>query len=146
MIDYQDLPASKRPAILKTGLWRYSRHPNYFGEILCWLGIYIIACSGNSFKTGGAFTIYSPFVITFLLNYVTGVNIMEKGKSKSKDYRIYMKETSCMVPWLPNPINEKNRTNILDQIEKEIKSDAKKDTLKSKNGIFYWLKFYLLIE
>jgi steroid 5-alpha reductase family enzyme len=126
MIDYQDLPASKRPAILKTGLWRYSRHPNYFGEILCWLGIYIIACSGNSAKTGGALTIYSPLVIILLLNYVTGVPLMEQGKMKSKDYRIYMKETNSIVPWLPSPIEDKDRTSLMDQIEKEIKTEAKK--------------------
>lgn len=114
MIDYEDLVPSKRPSILKTGLWKYSRHPNYFGEIICWLGIYIIACSGNSLKTGGALTIYSPLVITLLINYVTGVPLMENGKMKSKDYRIYMKETSCIVPWLPTPIEEKNRTNMLD--------------------------------
>ena len=105
---------SKRPSILKTGLWKYSRHPNYFGEIICWLGIYIVACSGNSLKTGGALTIYSPIVIALLVNYVTGVPLMEKGKMKSKDYRIYMKETSCVVPWLSTPVEEKNRTNMMD--------------------------------
>lgn len=146
MIDYQDLVPSKRPAVLKTGLWRYSRHPNYFGEILCWLGIYIIACSGNSAKTGGALTFYSPLVITFLLNNVTGVPLMEQSKMKSKDYRIYIKETNSIIPWLPCPVEDKDRKNLMDQIEKEIKKEAKRDTQKAKTGIFYWLKFYLLIE
>ena len=114
LIDHQDLPQSKRPSLLKTGLWRYSRHPNYFGEILCWWGIYIIACSGNSLQTGGALTIYSPVLITVLLLGVTGVPCMEKGKAKSKEYRLYMQETSCVLPWPSSPTPEKERPKVLE--------------------------------
>lgn len=92
---------------------------------MCWWGIYIIACSGNSLETGGALTIYSPVLITALLVFVTGVPCMERGKVKSKEYRVYMKETSCLIPWMSTPVPKEDKQKILEQIESEIKADAK---------------------
>ena len=74
--NFRDDPENKGK-ILKTGLWRYTRHPNYFGETFLWWGIYIIACSGTSLKYGGHQTIYSSLVNTFLLYFVSGVRMLE---------------------------------------------------------------------
>lgn len=58
------------------GLWRYSRHPNYFGEALFWWGIAIMGYS----LPGGIYKVYSATFITFLLRYVSGVRMLEKYK------------------------------------------------------------------
>jgi steroid 5-alpha reductase family enzyme len=57
-----------------TGLWKYSRHPNYFGEALLWWGLYLITCGVKH----GLFTFFSPLIITLLLRYVSGVPLLEK--------------------------------------------------------------------
>lgn len=90
LLDHKDNPAMKGK-LLKTGLWRYSRHPNYFGEIMCWWGIYFMACSGKSLEAGGHKTIYAPLLITFLMIFVSGVRMMETKKMMdSVEFRIYM--------------------------------------------------------
>lgn len=126
MLDHNDNPKNKG-TLLKKGMWRYSRHPNYFGEILCWWGMYIVACSGNSGKNGGAYTIYAPLLITYLLNCVSGVPMLEKrSKMKSKEFRLYMAETNRLIPWFYKTIDSKEeRTKLLDKFEKEIKEEVK---------------------
>jgi len=72
--------------IIMTGLWRYSRHPNYFGEVTLWWGIYLIALSGG---TGWA-TIIGPLTITFLILRVSGIPMLEKkydGNTEFEEYR-----------------------------------------------------------
>jgi steroid 5-alpha reductase family enzyme len=64
---------SKKGTLIKTGLWRYTRHPNYFGEALSWWGIYIIACGAPE----GYWTFWSALFITLLLRYVSGVRMLE---------------------------------------------------------------------
>jgi len=56
------------------GLWRYTRHPNYFGEAMCWWGIYLIACN---LGTVGQLTIFSAITITYLVRYISGVEMLE---------------------------------------------------------------------
>ena len=70
---------------LTEGLWRYSRHPNYFGEAVFWWGIFIVACSFEK----GWFTFYSPLIITLLLRYVSGVPILEKEFEKRPGFKEY---------------------------------------------------------
>jgi steroid 5-alpha reductase family enzyme len=76
--------------ILKTGVWRYSRHPNYFGEALLWWGIYIIACSVNPIDAGfipyGFITLFSPLVMHLLLRYVSGVPFLERKYMLRADF------------------------------------------------------------
>jgi steroid 5-alpha reductase family enzyme len=69
---------SSRGRFCKTGLWRFSRHPNYFGEIIMWWGIFSIACS---IQWGWA-TIYAPAITTLVVRYVTGVSMLEEKWEK----------------------------------------------------------------
>lgn len=85
-----------KDTIMKTGLWRYTRHPNYFGESSMWWGIAFIAFSA----TGNALVFLSPFLITFLLLYVSGIPMLEKKWAGNLEWEIYKAKTS---PFLPLP-------------------------------------------
>ena len=65
---------SKKGTIITTGVWRYSRHPNYFGEALLWWGVYLVACG----QRGGVWTFYSALIITILVRWVSGARLLEK--------------------------------------------------------------------
>lgn len=84
---------------IENGLWKYSRHPNYFGEILVWIGIYIYCLNGINWVYG----LISPLFIAFILLYVSGVPILEKrNDEKFKDnaeYWKYKRKTSLLIPW-----------------------------------------------
>ena len=82
--------------IMNQGVWRYTRHPNYFGDSAQWWGFYLIAASA-----GGWWTIFSPILITFLLVRVSGAALLEKSMSKKPGYRQYMASTSGFIPWFP---------------------------------------------
>lgn len=81
--------------LLMTGLWRYSRHPNYFGEAVQWWGLYVIAIG----TPGGWLTVYGPVIITFLLRFVSGVPLIEKRYAGRKDFEEYKKRTNAFIPW-----------------------------------------------
>lgn len=81
--------------VLQSGLWHYSRHPNYFGEIVMWWSIYLIALS---VPLGWA-TIIAPATITFLLLCVTGVPLLENAMANNPEYQVYKKKTSMIIPW-----------------------------------------------
>jgi steroid 5-alpha reductase family enzyme len=84
--------------VMNRGLWRYTRHPNYFGESLMWWGIYLIALSAP----GTLWTIVSPVTITFLLLKVSGVTLLERTIVESRPgYREYQERTSAFIPWFP---------------------------------------------
>lgn len=89
-------PANKGK-IIKTGLWRYSRHPNYFGEAVMWWGIFII---GLNVKSGWA-GIISPLTITLLLTRVSGVPLLEKKYAGNPEYEAYKAVTSAFFPLPP---------------------------------------------
>lgn len=82
--------------VCKSGLWRYSRHPNYFFEGVIWLGFYLFAC-GSEY---GWASVHAPAIIIFLLLKVTGIPPTEKAAlaRKGEAYRIYQKETSAFIP------------------------------------------------
>jgi len=82
---------------IKSGLWRYSRHPNYFGEAVLWWGIYVIALN---LKYGWA-TFFAPAFITFLLRFVSGVPFPEKKYKSNPEWQQYCKETNVFCLW-PN--------------------------------------------
>jgi steroid 5-alpha reductase family enzyme len=86
---------TKRGEIMMHGLWRYSRHPNYFGEVLMWWGIFIIACN----VPYGWISIISPITISYILLFVSGIPLAEKQLKGLKDFAEYEKRTSIFVPW-----------------------------------------------
>ena len=89
---------ANRGRVMRYKLWRYSRHPNYFGESTMWWGIYIISCSVQY----GLFTIVSPLLITYTLLKITGVSLMEETMFKgNQEYAEYKRTTSSFVPWFP---------------------------------------------
>ena len=86
-----------RGKILQTGLWRYTRHPNYFGEVVQWWGIWLIAVG----VPGGWFGIAGPLAITFLILKVSGIPMLEKKMAANSDFAEYKRRTSVLVPWIP---------------------------------------------
>jgi steroid 5-alpha reductase family enzyme len=94
--NFKSNPANKGK-VLDTGVWRYSRHPNYFGDAFQWWGFYLLALS-----TGAWWTVFSPIIMTLLLLKVSGVALLEKSLKETKpQYREYMEATSAFVPWFP---------------------------------------------
>jgi steroid 5-alpha reductase family enzyme len=77
-------------AVLDTGLWRYSRHPNYFGELLEWWAIGIIA-SQTAF---GWIGLLGPLTLTILIVFVSGIPPIERRRKTNPKYREYMRHTS----------------------------------------------------
>jgi steroid 5-alpha reductase family enzyme len=88
---------AKRGEVLDTGIWRYTRHPNYFGDALLWWGLSCFALS-----TGAYWTLISPALMTFLLVRVSGVRLLERGLvARRPAYRAYIERTSAFFPWPP---------------------------------------------
>jgi steroid 5-alpha reductase family enzyme len=84
--------------IMDRGLWAYTRHPNYFGEMVVWWGIFLITLA----TPGSIWTVISPLLITFLLLKVSGVTLLEKTILDTRpEYRKYMQRTNAFIPWFP---------------------------------------------
>ena len=83
--------------IMDRGLWRYTRHPNYFGESLMWWGIFLVGLE----VPHGWVTVVSPVLITFLLVRVSGIPLLEKRYAGNPAFQAYARRTSAFVPWLP---------------------------------------------
>ncbi len=89
---------ANRGKVLDRGLWRYTRHPNYFGDATLWWGLYAIAAA----TPGGWLTVLSPALMSFLLMRVSGVTLLEEGLQASKPgYRAYIARTPAFFPWFP---------------------------------------------
>lgn len=86
-----------RPPILDTGLWAWSRHPNYFGDACVWVGVYLIAASAWP----GPVTFASPVVMVALLVWGSGVRLAERAMADRPGYAEYRSRTSIFVPWPP---------------------------------------------
>jgi steroid 5-alpha reductase family enzyme len=84
--------------VMDRGLWRYTRHPNYFGDCLAWWGLFAIALS----TPAGVYTVLSPVLMTFLLLRVSGVALLERSIGKRRpEYAAYQARTSAFVPLPP---------------------------------------------
>lgn len=85
--------------VLNTGLWSYTRHPNYFGDALQWCAFFLFALAA-----GGWWSIISPLVMAWLLRYVSGVDLLDKSLAEHKPgYAAYMRSTNPFIPWPPRP-------------------------------------------
>jgi steroid 5-alpha reductase family enzyme len=82
---------------MQAGLWRYSRHPNYFGECVLWWGLWLVAAGG-----GAWWTAFGPALLTFFLLKVSGVALTEKDiADRRPEYRDYIRRTSAFFPAPP---------------------------------------------
>jgi len=82
--------------LMTTGLWRFSRHPNYFGEIIFWWGIYILVLGAPK----SWMMIVSPLLVSYILLFVSGLPT-EKKYGERKDFLEYKRKTSPLIPWWP---------------------------------------------
>jgi len=91
---YEDKP------VLDTGLWKYTRHPNYFGNACMWWGIWLVACQAP----WGWATIFAPLIMTFLLTRVSGRDLLERQLKKRPAYQAYIEKTSGFIPRPPKKV------------------------------------------
>ena len=103
--DWQLAQFKRNPAsagqVMDRGLWRYTRHPNYFGECCVWWGFYLIALSA-----GGWWSVLSPLLMTVLLLRVSGVALLEQDIGERRpSYRDYVARTKAFFPGLPKARN-----------------------------------------
>jgi steroid 5-alpha reductase family enzyme len=100
---FKNNPANK-DKFIQSGLWKYSRHPNYFGEMLCWTGIYLFTLPALLSSAFNALIgIISPLYIILLIRFVSGVPKLEKYADdkwgKDKAYQEYKRKTSLVILW-----------------------------------------------
>jgi steroid 5-alpha reductase family enzyme len=98
--DWQLVRFKARPGnrgrVMDQGLWRYTRHPNYFGDFLVWWGLFGIAVAA-----GAWWTVVSPLVMSLLLLRVSGVTLLEQGMRSRPGYEDYVRRTSTFFPRPP---------------------------------------------
>jgi steroid 5-alpha reductase family enzyme len=99
--DWQLLHFIRDPAnkgkLMTSGLWRYSRHPNYFGEVTLWWGVWLMVLA----LPGGWLTVVGPLTITFLILKVSGIPMLEKTYEERADFQEYKRRTSAFLPLPP---------------------------------------------
>lgn len=104
--DYQLLRFKKHPGnrgkIMQYGLWRFTRHPNYFGEATLWWGVFLIALN----TPYGLIAIISPLLIDFLLLKVSGIPMLEAKYVDRPDFEEYKQQTNAFFPWFPKAVSE----------------------------------------
>ena len=104
--DYQLTVFKKNPKnngrIITSGFWKYTRHPNYFGEAIMWWGIFFIVLSAPQ----GWAAVVSPVTITVLLLKVSGVALLEKKYAGNPEFAAYARKTKAFFPWFPKKIKE----------------------------------------
>lgn len=81
--------------LIQTGLWKYSRHPNYFGEVTVWWGLWLMTIGTGYWYL----SLISPMTITFLITKVSGVPLLEKKYEGRPDWEEYKRRTSVLIPW-----------------------------------------------
>jgi len=81
--------------VMDRGLWRFSRHPNYFGEFCMWWGLWLVALAA-----GAWWTVLSPLLMSVLLIKVSGVPLLEEDLRRQRPgYAAYVRRTPAFVPW-----------------------------------------------
>jgi steroid 5-alpha reductase family enzyme len=99
--DWQLMKFIRNPAnkgkLMTSGLWRYTRHPNYFGEVTLWWGIWLMSLA----QPEGLLTVIGPLTITFLVLKVSGIPMLEKHYEGRADFEEYKRRTSPFFPLPP---------------------------------------------
>lgn len=96
LIKFKANPENKGK-VLSTGVWRFTRHPNYFGDSTQWWAYFLLALAN-----GGWWSVFSPILMTYFLIKVSGVALLEKTlKTRKPEYAEYMRTTSSFIPWFP---------------------------------------------
>ncbi|PLX83076.1 MAG: steroid 5-alpha reductase [Desulfuromonas sp.] len=96
LLRFKSDPAN-RGKIMRYGLWKTTRHPNYFGEALLWWGIFLIGLGASQ----GMIGIVSPLLIGFLLLKVSGIPMLEEKYEGNPEFELYRKQTNAFFPWFP---------------------------------------------
>ena len=97
MMRFKNNPENKGK-VLNTGLWKYTRHPNYFGDALVWWGFFCFALAHPQ----GVWFIFCPAFMTFMLMKISGAAMLEVNLKKTKPaYKEYIERTSGFFPWVP---------------------------------------------
>jgi len=93
---------ANRGRVMDRGLWRYTRHPNYFGDICIWWGYFLM-----SLPAGGWWTFYGPAIMSFFIARVSGVTLLEQSlKDKKPEYADYVRRTNALFPGPPRKRSE----------------------------------------
>ena len=101
---------SNHGKVMNTGFWRYSRHPNYFGEFCIWWAFFLFAVA-----SGYWWSIISPLLMTILLLKVSGVSLLESTITERRpDYASYIRTTNAFFPWIPSD-NASDRATIFNE-------------------------------
>ncbi len=99
--DYQLKKFKEKPEnkgkLITTGLWKYSRHPNYFGEVTQWWGIWLVSLLSPYWYIA----IIGPITITFLITKVSGIPMLERKMAENPDFLEYKRKTSVFIPLPP---------------------------------------------
>lgn len=100
LASYRAQPRDQRPPVLDTGLWRYTRHPNYFGDACVWWGIWLAGGLASGWVAGLA-TVLAPVVMTYFLVFATGARLLEQTMMQRPGYPEYAARTSGFLPLPP---------------------------------------------
>jgi steroid 5-alpha reductase family enzyme len=92
--------AQNKGKLMRYGLWKYSRHPNYFGEVVLWWGIWLMVVPTSY----GVVVVVSPLTITFLILYVSGIPMLESHMATHPEFEDYKKTTSVFIPLSPRKV------------------------------------------
>lgn len=99
---YRARPKDQRPQVLATGLWGWTRHPNYFGDACVWWGIWLAGGLASGWVAGLA-TVLAPVVMTYFLAFATGARLLEQTMMQRPGYPEYAARTPMLVPRPPRP-------------------------------------------
>lgn len=88
-------------SVLQSGLWKYSRHPNYFGEVIQWWGVWLIMASTTLTVELKLLGLLGPLTITMLIYFVSGIPMLEKKSMQNPEYKKYARVTNKFFPWSP---------------------------------------------
>jgi steroid 5-alpha reductase family enzyme len=103
--------SANKGRLMTGGVWRYTRHPNYFGDSAVWWGHFLLAAA-----SGAWWTVFSPALMTFLLLRVSGVSMLERTLRETKPgYLEYTRSTSAFVPLPPRPVSVSSSVDGRDQ-------------------------------